>query len=135
MFVEMIIGGLLASQDSDLIIIGRPTPESYGASVYMTCTRLEVEVEYHNSVERGVQKLKGQAKYARQGKSFNDALAEVKSRSRAVYDVDLSCEAENEIAIAIKTTTEGGEQQTWHLIVNQMLEVEVKGPQTVSEEN
>ncbi len=135
MLIAAIASMMLSGIDSDIILTERPVPLSDGATVFATCTRLKVEIEYRNSWAKGVQALDGEASFSGKAKNIGAALSEIRRTSEAINDVEITCEAENVALVAIDAAGVDGGHFRWVLTVDDRLNVRVSEPEEICDKS
>ncbi len=127
MLTILLVVGMLAANEPDIILTERPVPSAEGAEKFITCGRLEARLEYQNVWQRGVPVLEGRMSYSGHGESLASVLDDIKPQLNSIYKIDLECLKIDEIEARISGDLAGDKgYRRWVLTIDQKLDVAVR---------
>lgn len=135
MLLSLLVAGLVAAKEPDIILTERPVPSVVGAENFITCGRLEVRIAYRNVWQRGVPVLEGRMIYAGHAKSMAGVLDDIKPQVNSIHRIDLSCAGDDHVEAQISADLPDDKgYRRWRLNINQKLEVAVATEEMTLEE-
>lgn len=127
MLLTLLVAGMIAAKEPDIIITEPPAPSAKGAETFIVCGRLEVRIGYRNVWRKGVPVLEGRMSYSGQGKSMAGVLDNIKPQLNSIHRVDLSCTNIDEVEAHISAgLSDDKGYRRFVLGINQKLEITVK---------
>lgn len=116
---------LISVQTSDIYLREAPAPNWSARSNAVQCGLLEAEVSHKSSRKaKRPDKLKGEVRYLKQKRDLSVEMDQIADQIESVYDLGISCPADNRVKITIIGNTSAGEK-SFEIYINDRLEVEV----------